>query len=179
LIDSEGYVFCQKLTAEGTKRILAASQCIQKLSTNVLVRPKELAVKGLLTLNKVQHEPILGKLPDPDFVIRHAALGVNIANLAVDHTFVPVLSAVLEGTSKVFEAKAKKNKDLEAGAILEDSCARLAEVSEVTLLWLANPHLAILVSVAKLAGPVLDKLDSFALEHGQDWKTKTGGVYAR
>lgn len=179
MIDSEGYVFCQKLTAEGMKRILAASQCIQKLSTNVLVWTKEISVKGLLTLNKVQHEPILGKLPNTDFVIRHAALGADLGSFLLSPDKIAALAAVMEGTSEIFEYFAKKDKELNGGRMVQKAISRAVQGIELGFLWLHNPPLAAIVSVAKIAAPALEKLDRFALEHGQDWRTKTGGVYVR
>lgn len=179
LINSEGYIFCQKLKAESLKIILAASSCVRELTENALSRSEELLEKGLLNLNKIQHWDANGKVPSPDFIIRHAALGANIGNFMVDHETVPAIALVLETTSKFFGLAAKRNKDFEGGAKVQEIISRIAEIGEMAILVRTNASLALIVVTAKLASPVLDKLDKFALEHGQDWRTKTGGTYAR
>jgi hypothetical protein len=180
LIDSEGYVFCQKLKAEGLKKVIAASQCINQLSENVLTQTKEFATKRLLHLNKLQHADMNGKFVSPDFIVRHAALGANITNAAADLAFTSVLSTALEITSNIFEKAGKRNKDLEGGVKVQKVAKNIALTLEVaTLLATQNYLLAIVVVASKLTVPALNKLDEFALEHGQDWKTKSGGVYVR
>jgi hypothetical protein len=197
------------------KRILAASQCIQKLSANVLERSKELTVKGLLTLNKVQHEPI-GKFRDPDYknwwtpdsrtpdsIMRKAALIMQFVLFPFDPGLIGASTLSLDSGSKLLEvAEGKvKNSTPPSGTIMlgqdpsfdcvqELACVQktknaykkvvpLATIAEMTFLAFYRPDLFCVALAAKLVEPALNKLDQFAMEHGQDWKTRTGGVYVR
>lgn len=180
MINSDGFMFCQKLKTEGLKRILAASECIHKINENVLDRAEELKTKGLLHLNKIQHADANGKFVSPDFVIRHAAFGANITNAVFDLSFTSVLSTSLEVTTKIFEKAEEKNKILEGGAKVQKMAKNMALTLELaTLFSTQNYLLATVVLASKVVVPALKKLDEFALEHGQDWKTKTGGLYVR
>lgn len=179
MINSDGYVFCQKLKTEGLKKILAASECIHKMSENVVTRAEELKTKGLLHLNKIQHADANGKFISLDFAIRKAALGFNIASFLVAPDQLSATSLALEGTSEGLEYLAKKDQDLTPGAEVQKKVSRFLQTAEILTLLYSNLPLATIVIASKLVKPALDSLDKFAFEHGQDWKTKTGGLYER
>lgn len=177
MIDSEGYVFCQKLKAEGLKRILAASDCIGKIGENVLSWTKELKTKGLLRLNKIQHWDANGRTKPLDFFIKRSAIGIIAASYIVDRSILSSTALLIEGVSEGMNILSKKNKDLIPAAKLEERIKMTLKITEYAVLAISNPHLAVMVFMAHLATPALEKLDKFALEHGQDWRTKTGGLY--
>ena len=203
MIDSEGYVFCQKLKAEGLKRILAASGCINELGARILInkkvlaasrcidklsenalrvlnKAKEVGAQGLLHLNKFQHADANGHFFSPDRILRKIADGLDFSSLLVNPGRGSLLEKTIGETEKAFDHFAKKDNDLIAGATLQKNIVDgliMAEACE--LLNKHNYSLATLILAPKLINEALNFLDNFALEHGQDWRTKTGGVYVR
>jgi len=73
VIDSEGYRFVVQMDAKAIKMLAAARACIQKLSTNALLRA-----------NAMQHADVSASEKSLDYFLRAAAKGVQGGYLVVD-----------------------------------------------------------------------------------------------
>ena len=73
MIDSEGYRFVVQMDAKAIKMLAAARACIQRLTTNVLLRA-----------NAMQHADVSASEKSLDYFLRAAAKGVQGGYLVVD-----------------------------------------------------------------------------------------------
>lgn len=147
--------------SEGIKRILKASECIQKLTSKVLDKVKEIELT-------------------PEFYGKCLAFGLVTANFIVDPSGITAFSTILDITSSGFEFAAKKDKDLEGGAKIQAKIENVAFVLEVgTLLLTQNYPLLAVVIGSKVAVPAINKLSNFMSENIYNLNTKSGASYVR
>ena len=159
MIDSEGYVFCQKLKSEGINRIHGASACVHKLTNNVLARVREIEIS-------------------PYFFAKCLPPGVLVGSFFSNPSQPAAMAGLLEATSLTFEHAAKKDKDLELGANFLSKISLVASALELGTLYResnGNHGLFLVVLTAKLLPPMLNH---YALKHNRSSTIGNGELHA-